>query len=141
MTEQQRRGVKLAASAVVLAGSGFFIWNSLAQTGMASRANTRVFICTDCEGTFRYKIKMGDIEPLPCKRCNKEAAYGADHSDVAVTLTNLGNVYQQLGHFDEAQTALERAHLIFIQKCKLLHELPFYISLFLLDILNKNQTY
>ncbi|MEE8169979.1 MAG: hypothetical protein V3T70_05470 [Phycisphaerae bacterium] len=78
MTEQQRRGAKLAASAVVLAGSGFFIWNSLGQTGMASRANTRVFICTDCEGTFRYKIKMGDIEPLPCRHCDKEAAYGAE---------------------------------------------------------------
>jgi Tfp pilus assembly protein PilF len=39
----------------------------------------------------------------------KEAAYGPDHPEVAITLTNLGVVQQYLGELSAARTTLERA--------------------------------
>ena len=38
-----------------------------------------------------------------------EDSYGPDHPDVAVTLGNLGNVYQERGDLDLAGTTLQRA--------------------------------
>ena len=38
-----------------------------------------------------------------------EAAYGPDHPEVAITLTNLGNAQQQLGELPAARPTLERA--------------------------------
>ena len=41
------------------------------------------------------------------------AAYGPDHPEVAITLTNLGIVQQQLGQLDGARASQERAYAIF----------------------------
>ena len=40
---------------------------------------------------------------------NEEAAYGPDHPQVAITLTNLGIVQQRLGELPAARATLERA--------------------------------
>jgi Tetratricopeptide repeat len=42
-----------------------------------------------------------------------EAAYGPDHPEVAITLTNLGNVQQDLGDLAGARATLQRALAIF----------------------------
>ena len=43
----------------------------------------------------------------------KERTYGRDHPDVAITLTNLGNVYGTLGDHAKKRDILERALAIF----------------------------
>jgi tetratricopeptide (TPR) repeat protein len=39
----------------------------------------------------------------------KERAYGRDHTSVAITLTNLGAAYSDLGDYAKARDVLERA--------------------------------
>jgi tetratricopeptide (TPR) repeat protein len=38
-----------------------------------------------------------------------EAVYGPEHPEIAITLTNLGNVQQQLGEFEAARASQQRA--------------------------------
>ena len=46
----------------------------------------------------------------------KEAAYGPDHPEVALTLTNLGTVQQTLGRVPEARKSYARALNIFASR-------------------------
>ena len=42
----------------------------------------------------------------------KEQEYGADHVEVAVTLTNLGDAYGGLGNYQKEKELLDRASAI-----------------------------
>ena len=44
----------------------------------------------------------------------QEKAYGPDHAEVAITLTNMGNVLQSQGQLEAAMATYKRAEEIFV---------------------------
>ncbi len=60
--------------------------------------------------TARYKTARANLQRA---LTIKEAVYGPDHPQVAITLTNLGNVQQALGDNETARATLQRALTIF----------------------------
>jgi len=70
-----RQRILLAAAVVVLLVAGVLAWRELSSGPRYNVAAERMFKCAECGHVFEYTIKMGDIAPIECKYCDKQAGW------------------------------------------------------------------
>lgn len=75
-TRRQRIKFIVAVSIFVVAGG--VAWYTLGGESVEQRASDRMFICAECHQPFEYTLQMGDITPVKCGKCGKQAAYPAE---------------------------------------------------------------
>lgn len=79
--DEEKRGrqkILLIVAVVVLVAALAMILRQFTRKSPTRLAAERVFKCIECGHEFEYIIKMGDMEPFPCPKCKKSAAYSAE---------------------------------------------------------------
>jgi DNA-directed RNA polymerase subunit RPC12/RpoP len=71
-----RQRILLIGAVVLLIVAGLLLARHATKSSSAERfASDRVFKCVDCAHEFEHDIKMGEIEPLACPKCGKQAGW------------------------------------------------------------------
>jgi putative FmdB family regulatory protein len=73
-----RQRILLIAAVVVLVAAVLLAWYRMGGTSQERLAAERVFKCAECGKDFEHVLQMGDMEPLRCPKCGKNAAYKAE---------------------------------------------------------------
>jgi DNA-directed RNA polymerase subunit RPC12/RpoP len=78
-SQDKRARLKLVGAVVILVIAGTLMARYMTRTDSAGQfASDRIFKCAECGHDFEHTSQMGEIEPIPCPKCGKQAGYQAE---------------------------------------------------------------